>query len=120
MQVSFLPPCRLPLKQINLVSQHCLAVTEKSDDDSEADGGFRGSICDDEKCEDLSRHITIQTGKGHQVDVHGIENQLDRHEHDNDVAARDDTNHADDEERETQKQVVFDRKHRCVTPFSWP
>src|SRR2546421_4169511 len=110
MPFSFLLSCRLPLQQIHFVRQHRFAVAEKSDDDSEADGSLRGSIGNDEKREDLSSYVTVQTGKGDQVDVHGIQNQLDGHEHDDNVAPRDDSDHADDEEREAEEQVVSDRK----------
>src|SRR5438132_1587508 len=68
MPFSFLLSCRLPLQQIHFVRQHRFAVAEKSDDDSEADGSLRGSIGNDEKREDLSSYVTVQTGKGDQVE----------------------------------------------------
>src|SRR5205823_608585 len=110
----------LPLQQIHFVRQHRFAVAEKRDDDSEPHGSLRSRISNDEQRKDLPGHITVQTGKCHQVDVHGIQNQLDGHEHNDDVASGDHTEHADDEERETQEQVMSYRKHHWVTSFSWP
>src|SRR5258708_26581038 len=68
----------------------------------------------------LDRHIAVETGKCHEVDVHSIEDQLDGHEHDDDVAPGDYANHANDEERETQEQVIFYRNHRRARSFSSP
>src|SRR5437879_13372367 len=110
MPFSFLLSCRLPLQQIHFVRQHRFAVAEKSDDDWEADGSLRGSIGNDEKREDLSSYVTVQTGKGDQVDVQGIQNQLDGQEHDDNVAPRDESEHPADAEREDEEIVEPDRE----------
>src|SRR5438445_13753100 len=48
-----------------------------------------------------------------QVDVHGIEDQLDGHEDDHDIAAREYAHGADEQQRGAQGQVVYgpDRLH---------
>ena len=44
--------------------------------------------------------------KGHQVDVHGVEDQLDGHQNDHDVAARQHADGADEQQRRAQGQVM--------------
>src|SRR5882724_984711 len=86
-----------PFEEVHLVGEDGFAVAEESDDDAEADGSFRGSVGDDEKGEYLPGNVAKVTREGDEVDVDGVEDQLDGHEHDDDVAARDDADGADQE-----------------------
>src|SRR5881296_1363955 len=109
-----------PLQQIHFVREHGLAVPEKRDDDSEAHGRLRGRVRYNENCEDLPCHVAEQTRKRHQVDIHRVQDQLDGHQHDNHVAPGHHADHTNQEQRQTQKQIVFNRKHRPLTPSSSP
>src|SRR5258707_722056 len=88
---------RSPFEEVHLVGEDGFVVAEESDDDAEADGSFRDSVGDDEEGENLSGNVAEVTREGDEVDVHGVKDQLDGHEHDDDVAARDDADGADQE-----------------------
>src|SRR5260221_6140583 len=103
-----------PFEEVHLVGEDGFAVAEESDDDAKADGGFRGSVGDDEEGEYLPGNVAKVAREGDEVDVDGVEDQLDGHEHDDDVAARDDADGADQEQREAQEQVVADGHHASV------
>ena len=44
--------------------------------------------------------------KRHQVDIHRVQNQLDGHQNDDHVAAREHADHADGEQRQAQKKIM--------------
>src|SRR5438046_595589 len=78
---------RLPPHQIHLVDVHGLFVAIERENDPEADGGLGGGDRDHEDREHLSDRVLLLRGEGNQVDVHRVQDQLDRHEDDDDVAA---------------------------------
>ena len=69
--------------------------------------------------EDLPFDRTHQPRKRHQVDVHGVQDQFDGHQNNDDVAARDHAHNPDGEQRQAQEQVMPDRNH-LFRPSSWP
>ena len=74
--------------------------------DSQPHRGLGGSQHDDEKGEDLPRHAARHVAvEGHQIDIGGVENQLDAHEHGHGVAAGDHGQQA-----KTEKQGANDQK----------
>src|SRR3982750_2006648 len=95
----------LPLEQINLVNEDRLAVAVERDDEAEADGRLGGGDDDDEDREDLAGDgvqapLLLQVAReGDEVEVRRVQDQLDRHEDDDDVAARQHAGHADGEEQ---------------------
>src|ERR1019366_896162 len=95
----------LPFQQIHFVHVHRLLVAEEGDDDAEADCGFGGRIGDDEDGEHLPVHPP-QPRERHQVQVHGIQDQLNRHQDDDHVAPRQHPDGADDEQRRRNYEVM--------------
>ena len=67
-------------------------VAVDGDDEGEADGGFGGGDCDGKYREDYpgvggGRDLRGVTPEGDEVDVGGVEHQLDAEEHEDGVAA---------------------------------
>src|SRR2546423_9959263 len=90
----------LPFQQINLVNEDGLAVAVERDDEAEADGRLGGGDDDDEDGEDLSgdgvhvARVAQVAREGYEVEVRRVQYQLDGHEDDDDVAAREHARHA--------------------------
>src|SRR5208282_1642159 len=81
-----------PFQKVHFVFKHRFAITEESDDDAQSHRGFRGRVRDNEQRKNLPGNVAKNPREGHQVDVHGVQNQLDGHQHHDHVAPR---NHAD-------------------------
>src|SRR5881227_555376 len=102
----------LPLEQINLVNEDRPAVAVERDDEAEADGRLGGGDDDDEDREDLTRHGVHVPGvlkvarEGYEVQVRRVQDQLDGHEDDDDVAAHEHAGHADDEQERPDDQEL--------------
>src|SRR5664280_1098901 len=71
------------------------------DDDAEADGGFRGRDRDHEHGEHLSGEVPELAGERDEVEVGGVEDQLDAHQDGDEVPPH---RHADDAEREQRER----------------
>src|SRR5579859_1816544 len=100
-----------PFEEVHFVSEESFAVTEEGDDDAKPDRGLCSGVRDDEEGENLPGNVAEVTRKGDEVDVDGIEDHLDGHQDDDDVAARDDADGADQEERQAEEQVMADGHH---------
>src|SRR5262249_60219593 len=70
---------------------------------------------DDEDREDLAGQIGQKAREGDEIEVRGVEHQLDRHQQDDAVAAGENTDDADEEESEAEVEHVLDRDddHSC-------
>jgi len=99
------------------VDEDGFAIAEEGDDNAEADGGFRSGVGDDEEGEDLSGNVAEVAREGNEIDAYGVEDQLDGHEDDDDIPARDDADGADHKEREAQEQIVADGHHGASVLF---
>ncbi len=91
---------RLPLHQVDVFGRHGRAASVDGDDQSQADGRFRGGDGEDDDGERLAgdqrrRHVAPE---GHQVDVDGVQHQLDAHQNGDGVAAAEHAIQADAEE----------------------
>src|SRR5438270_14029218 len=73
---------RSPLEQIHFVRQHGFLVAEQRDQDAQPDSGFGHRVGDYEDGEYLAVHILQVMRESDQVNVDGVENQLDRHQND--------------------------------------
>src|SRR5882762_2990549 len=105
---------RLPFEEVHLVGEEGFTIAEEGNDDAKADRGLCSGVGDDEEGKDLSGNVPEVTRKGDEVDVDGIQDQLDGHQDDDHVAARDDSDGTDQEERETEEQVMADGHHASV------
>jgi hypothetical protein len=75
-----------------------------------ADAHLGGGDGDDEEGEDLARHGAGHRPEGDQVDVDGVEDELDGHEHHHAVAARQHPVDADAEQGGTQQQELVEEQ----------
>ena len=87
-----------------------VAVDEQDDGQAHADLG--GGDGDDEQGEDLAGDgsgVVPQGAEGDQVDVDGVEDQLDRHEHEHAVPAGEHAVDADAEQDGAEEQELVER-----------
>src|SRR5262245_20605498 len=91
--------CMSEAHQVHFVDVDGLYVAVEGQDDAETDGRFGRGDGDDENREHLADGVALLLRIGNQVDVDRVENQLDRHEDDDDVPADHDADDADDEQR---------------------
>src|SRR5579864_7602655 len=103
-----------PFQHVHFVREDRLAIAEKRQNNAQANGSFSRSIRDNEDGENLAINGPKVPRERHEVDVDCVEDQLDGHEDDNHVAAREYADHADGEKREAQDQIGFGRDH------GWP
>ena len=94
-----------PFQQINLVNPDRFVISIERDHDAESDRRFGGGNDNDENRKDLSGHRVRASGflqvtrERDEVQIRGIQNQLNRHEDDDDVAPRKHAGHANDEKQ---------------------
>jgi hypothetical protein len=69
----------LPFEEIHFVGQDGLAIAEKGDDDPKPYGRFGSRVGDDEQSEDLAGDIAKNSREENEIDVNGVEDQLDGH-----------------------------------------
>src|SRR4029078_3762871 len=63
------------------------AIAEVDDDDGKPDCGLRRRHSEHDHGEDLPDQVAVKGGKGHEVEIHREQHQLDRHEDDDHVLA---------------------------------
>ena len=76
-----------PFITIGVFHGDVAAVAEEGDQDGEADGRLGGGDGEHEQGEDLADEVVQKGREGHQIDVHRQQDQLDRHQDDDDVLA---------------------------------
>src|SRR5438132_6434240 len=86
---------RLPSHQVHFVDVDRLFVAIEGEDDAESYRRLGGRHGDDEDREDLADGVLQLRRERDQVDVDRIEDQLDRHEDDDDVVSDQHSHHAD-------------------------
>src|SRR5205823_14200355 len=92
--------------QVELVGVDAGLVAEDEQDDGQAHADLDGGHEDHEQGEDLAHHRVAEGAEGDQVDVDGVEHQLDRHQHQHRVAAGEDAVYADAEQHRGEKQEL--------------
>src|SRR5580700_11087884 len=103
---SYMPP--LAFHQIDVFNRDRTAVAEIGDEDGEPDRGFRRRERENDQRIDLADDVAEESRERHQIDVDGEQNELDRHQDDDDVLAVEED--AQDPEREQ------DRGNRQIMP----
>src|SRR5579871_2940213 len=99
--------------QVDLIDVQGLACTEDSNDDGQADGGFRSGDDHDEEDEDLSGDLVPHVREGDEGKVDGVEHQLNGHEDGDDVALDEERRDAGGKEDGGKDEVVGDRDSHC-------
>ena len=86
------------------------------DDDGDGHGGLRGADSDGEQGEEEPFELLgeEEAVEDHEIDVHRVENQLDRNQHRQQVAARDESVNAHEHHHRGDNQVIFHVYHSRV------
>src|SRR3954464_14718488 len=102
----------LPLQQIHFIHIDRLFVAEEGDQNAKPHRRLSGSIGNDED----RKYLPMQSPRplnslpvsreGDQVQVYRIENQLNRHQHDDDIAPGKHANHTEQEQSGAENQIV--------------
>src|SRR5262249_15024785 len=92
-----------PSHRVDLVEVDRGSVAVEHEDDRESDTDFGGGDRDDEQGEHLADDGVVQRAERDEVDVDRVEDQLDRHQHHDAVAAGEHPVNADGEERGTEE-----------------
>src|SRR5437868_6163674 len=95
-----------PLQQVDLISLHRLFVAEQRDEDAQPDRGLGYGVGNNEDREDLAADVVQILRKSDQIDVDRVQDQLDRHQDDHNIAAGQHPNGPDQQERGAQSQIV--------------
>src|SRR5215470_12406114 len=98
-------PVELQLQNIRVVDVERFAVAEDSDDNSQTNGGFGSRNGHYNKDEKLSGDVPEVTGKGDKRQIHGVEHQLNTHEHRNNIPFDDYARHAYRKKNGGQRQI---------------
>src|SRR6476660_2263363 len=101
----------LPLQQVDFIRLHSFLVAEQCDQDAQPYRRLGDGVGDHEDGEDLPVDILQRVRKGDQVDVDGIENQLDGHQNDHDIAASQHSHGPNEQQGRAQSQVM-NRRYR--------
>src|SRR5580700_29862 len=102
---SYMPP--LAFHQIDVFNRDRTAVAEIGDEDGEPDRGFRRGDRQHDQRIDLADDVAEKRRERHQVDVDGEQDQLDRHQNDDDVlAVEKDAENPEREQDRGDRQIV--------------
>src|SRR5580698_5958266 len=97
----------LALQEVDIFHGDRAAVAEIGDEDGETDRGFGGSDGEHDERIDLADDVAEEGRERHQVAVDGEQNELDRHQDDDDVlAVEKDAEHAEREQGGAYHQIV--------------
>src|SRR5579862_2181586 len=99
-----LPPA---LHQIDVFTRDGAAIAEIGDQDRQPDGGFRRRDRQHDQRVDLADDIAEERREGDEVDVDGEQNELDRHQNDDDVLSIEkDAEHPEREQNGGNREVM--------------
>ena len=97
----------LPLHHIHIFHINRATIAEETDQNGKPDSSLRGCHRQHQKSEDLTDEVTEESGKSYQVDVHGEQEELDRHQDNDDVfPVQKDPEHSDREQDRCYRKVV--------------
>src|SRR5688572_11320192 len=100
---------------VDAVDRNRAARAEVDDQDRQPDRRLAGSDGQHEHREDLSGEVAEEGAERDQVDVHRQQDQLDRHQDDDDVLAVEEyAKHAEHEQDRADDDEVFDADHSCT------
>src|SRR5680860_765944 len=110
----------LPFHEGHFFDVHASTVSVDQDHDREPYADLRGGHRDNEQSEHLSWDacLTEHRGECDQVDVRGVQHQLDAQQHQNRMLASEHSVHADAEEKGGQHEEVGHRHQSSTGPSS--
>src|SRR5581483_193187 len=97
--------CPLSLESCHVVGGRARTSAHEGDDDPEADHDLGRRDDEHEEDDDLPADVVERTGERHEREVHGVEHQLDAHEHDERVAADHEPDRTDREQQRPEHEV---------------
>src|SRR3954447_1315123 len=98
---------RSALHQIDVLNRNRAAVAEIDHQDGETDCGFSGRHGEHQEREDLPDDVAEEGRERHEVDVDREQDQLDRHQDDDDVlAVQEDAEDPEREQDRADRQIV--------------
>src|SRR5580692_4725172 len=104
----------LALHQIDVVDGDRAAVAEIGDQDGEPDGRFRRRHREHEERIDLADDVAQEGRERHQVDVDGEQDELDRHQDDDDVlAVEEDAQNPEREQDRGDREIMAEPDRHC-------
>ena len=105
------------LHLVEVVNAELLLQAVHGDCDRQPDGRLGGRQREDEEDENLAtaRADGAVIGEGHQRDIDRVEHQLDAHDDQDDVASRQNSPGADEEQHHGEYQVLMQGRHQCVS-----
>src|SRR6516165_754159 len=107
------------LHQRHVLDLDRAAIAEINDQNGEADGGFSRCHGEHEHGEDLPDHVVQRAGKRHEIEVGCQQDQLDRHQDDDDVLPiHEDPEDADHQQQTRHNQIMRQRNQHHKTSFS--
>src|SRR5215216_7145071 len=89
-----------------LVERDGAAVAVHQQHHAEPDADLGGGDRDDVQGEDLAIDVAVHEGERDEVEVHGVENELHRHQHHHGVAPGEHAEHADAEQDRAEQEEV--------------
>src|SRR6201994_576038 len=105
----------LALHQIDVFNRNRAAVAEIDHENGKADRGFRGSHRQDQQRIDLPDDVADEGRERHQVDVDRKQDQLDRHQDDDDVlAVEEDAENPEREQDRSDGKVMPEPDDHCT------
>src|SRR5260370_23155306 len=105
------------LHQTDVFDRDRAAVAVIGDENGKPDGGLRGGHGQHDEREHLADNIADRRRERHQVDVDGEQDQLDRHQDDDDVlAVEEDAEDADGEQDRGHREVMGQADHDRPLP----
>src|SRR5205085_5630195 len=105
------------LKSVDVFDRDGAAVAIENDEDGEADRGFRRGDREDQECKHLAREVIELGRERHEVDVDGEQDQLDRHQDDDDVlAVEENAENAQREQDRGNRQIMSETDGHSPCP----
>src|SRR5580658_10352282 len=100
------------LHRIYVVDHQRRAVLEDRENNRQSHRGFGGGHHHDEEAEDVTIHLLELVRERDKAQIHGIQHQLDGHEHGDDVAPENEAGDTQRKENGAQNQVPAQRDRR--------
>src|SRR5713226_6561225 len=103
-----------PFHQVELFGGDGGFAAVERDDDRQPHGDFRRRDREREEDEDLARDVVQVVREGHEVDVRGVQHQLDGEEDHDDVSPDQHADDTGDEDDRAEDHVGGQRRHRTI------
>src|SRR5690348_9502639 len=106
------------LQQVHVVHLDRVAPAVERDDQGEAHGDFRGGVSHHQEGDGVAAHGAAVAGQGDEVQVGGVEHELDAHEDHQRVAADEHARDADGEQQEGDEEDRVRGSHQTRSDFA--